>query len=159
MAQIMDAILKTFSLEFIDLPMILVGAILFYTFWKAATKLFFNDFISLFEARDAATTGAEQTAVDMLETAQRINNELDSQVFEARMLALEKKNQIVAKAKAQANNIIEEAEGKAQETLRSVKWGLMQNIDQLRAETLKEAESLSDLVVEKIITQTTASRN
>lgn len=147
----MDEILKTLNLTPDETPMIFVGALLFFLFWKVAAKTFIADFVRLGNLRESLTTGANELARQQLELASTISGEVEAELLKARIDALSKKGIIINRAQGEAHKIVQRAEDEAQEFLRNTRWQLMQQSEQIRAEAMKEGDALVDLVVSKVL--------
>ena len=145
-----QGLLKTFDLEPYDLPMILVGAALFYIFWKVMDRAVFSPFLALHEAREAATEGSVGTANNLNKEADEIAAQYDEQFTEARVSAMQVKLSAVSKAKDEANKITKQASETADAALDRSRAELTTRIESLKAQTMREAAGLSGDIVEKL---------
>lgn len=146
----MPGVEKTFSLSDTDIVMILVCSFLFIMLWAALEKVLFAPFLSLVEAREGATVGAEERAVSYKTQAQELRIKYESLIYAARVEAMERKLTRISQAKTEASRIIERAEDEAQEALRKVRWDLVTNMKTIRAEALREAETLSGALLKRL---------
>ncbi|MBN8548543.1 MAG: hypothetical protein J0M12_04430 [Deltaproteobacteria bacterium] len=146
----MESILKNFDLVPFDVVMIVVSAVLFVILWKTLGQALFAPYMSLLEAREAATVGAEDTAKSDLERAEALTAQYEEQLMAARVAAMEKKLAAINKAKAEASGIVEKSEGAAQELLRSVRWEMAKKLDELRGQAFGDTDKLADMIVERV---------
>jgi F0F1-type ATP synthase membrane subunit b/b' len=146
----MVEILKKFSLEPLDIPMILISALLFVALWKILDKKLFSPYLALLDARDSLTTGAADSARELLQKAETLTNEYNGRIVQTRVEAMKLKLEAVNAAKAEAQSITEQAEGEAQELIRNARWETAQKITALREEAFREADRMADAIVQKL---------
>jgi len=146
----MDTLLKFLSLDPRDALMIPVGTVLFFLLWKTLERKLFRPFLALIEAREAATSGAVETAQAKRVEAQEKSASYDRQLTEARISAMRGKLSALSAAKTEAAKIVEQAEGQAQQVLSEGRAAVTRDVQSLRAETLGSVDSLSQMIVERI---------
>lgn len=146
----MRELLKTFDLVPFDLLMIGIGATLFVIYWKALSKVLFDPFMKLLESREASTEGAVDEAAEIKNRAAALSNTYNEKISAVRITSMEERLKKTGEARKKAQEIIDKAEGHAQEQVRKVRWEIQQNISTLREDALKNSESLASLVVSRI---------
>ena len=144
-------ILKNFDLVPFDVLMIGVGAALFVVLWRVLARVFFIPYLTLVEAREQATSGADLAAGDMRKRAEQIRRNYENRITAARVEAVKEKLDAVQAAKREAARILDKAEGQAQETLRSARWDMGRKIGELRTEILREADRIAGQIVDKLM--------
>lgn len=147
----MVEILKTLSLEPIDVPMIAVCAVLFLVLWKSLNKTLFAPHLALIETRERLTTGASTAAQEIKNKADQILSGYNSKIMNARVDAMQRKLEVLAAAKAEGAKIFDSAEAEAQELLRKSRWDTAQKLETLKSESFKDAEKMADAIVAKLI--------
>lgn len=150
MAMDLSATLKIFDLEPNDLPMIALGAVMVLVLINLLKGSLFKPYLALIEAREAATSGAQNAAEATLKEARAKNDEYSSKLMSGRVAAMQKKLARVSEARAQAAKVVESAESEAQEIVRKVRWDLGQQVDSLRATSFKEAEAMAATISAKL---------
>lgn len=146
----LSATLKIFDLETADLPMIGLGALMVLLLINLLKGSLFKPYLSLLEAREAATGGAEHAAEATLKEARAKNEEYGAKLMAARVAAMQKKLAQVSEARVQGAKIIESAEADGQEIVRKVRWDLAQQVDSLRASTFKDADVMAASIATKL---------
>lgn len=146
----MESFLKNFDLVPLDLAMILVCALLFVCLWRALGAVLFNPYIRLIEARERATIGATEGANSDRQKAENLMQQYEQQLMNARIAAVQAKLAVVDNAKAQAGQIIEKAEAKAQEEVRSVRWELASQKDSIKSKSLAQVQALADVILTRV---------
>ncbi len=133
-----------------DLIFIPIGSFLFFVFWKLMENAVFDPFLALHEAREAATEGSQELALEKLAEATRLENEAEDQINLARRDAVQEKMSQVAEAKKQASLVITDAENQAmQNSERAIKEAA-DRITKLKADLETQAGQLAGDVVDKL---------
>jgi F-type H+-transporting ATPase subunit b len=146
----MENLLKNFDVVPFDVVMIIASAALFVVLYRTMGKFVFGPYLDLIESRERATIGAEGAAATEREQAQTIEKEYQDRLMAARVSAMEKKIANLNSAKAEADAVVEKAEGSAQELLRSVRWEMARQIDETRNKTHADVDSLAEMIVERV---------
>ena len=154
----MDAILATVGLDPIDGIMIPICAVIFAVFISAVWRALFLPLFQLAEAREAATSGAAQTATDALRKAEQLRKEHDRLINEARVKAVGLKLEKLTATRSQATALTQSAERAAAESLSKARAEMARTHDQLRRECATRADQLAEEIVKKILTPTGAVR-
>jgi len=130
--------------------MILLCAVLFFVLYRLLEAKLFHPFIGLVEARESATIGAEAIAEINSAEAIELVSRYELELTKARARLMEERMRLIGEAKRDASAIIEAADGKAQEEVRNVRWDLLNRREEMRRETLKQAQELADELVAKL---------
>ena len=146
----LSATLKIFDLVPGDLPMIGLGALMVLVLIGLLNNSLFKPYLSLLEAREAATAGAEHAAEATLKEARAKNEEYGAKLMAARVAAMQKKLARVSDARTQAAKLVESAEADGQEIVRKVRWDLAQQVDSLRSSTFKDADAMAVSIASKL---------
>ena len=146
----MENFLKNFDLTVLDAQMILVWGVLFVIFWQLMARTVFRPFITVVEARDAATTGASEGAQKIVQEAEALKLKAEDTIAEVRVNAMKEKLSELAKARAQAQQIVEEAEHKAQAQIAKSRLELSDKLSKLRGELESEANEMAKAIVSKV---------
>lgn len=142
--------LKVFDLTPQDGQMIVIGAVVFFLFWRIVAALVFKPFLALYEEREALTSGAAESSKHLLDEASAINARSEELVHNARVAAMSDKIQALTAAKKEAAKTAELAESEVQEMVRNARWEREQNTAQTRQKVLSDAETLAKDVVSKL---------
>lgn len=130
--------------------MIPVGALFFVVLWWIMGRFVFKPYLALIEAREAATTGAVDTSRETLARAAEIRASYDQKLGAARIDAVKQKLVAVAEAKKHAATVTENAERQAQAALKDGRGEISRDIEGVRTQSLRDADSLSNMIVDKI---------
>ena len=136
-----------------DLKMIPVGMLAFFLFWKAMEKFVFAPFLRLNIEREAITSGAMDTAQDLLAEAESIQQKYTDKINEARATAVKAKLDKLETARKEASEIIAQAENQAATIIESARSDLETNANKIRTDLLSEIESLANDIVQKLKTK------
>ena len=139
-----------FDLVRYDAGMILVGAVLFVVFWKALEKSLFGPYLKLIEQREAATSGAEQTAQEKIAKSDDLNRQYDSKLLEQRVTFMQAKLAALDRAKSEADQITGSASKAAQEKLSALRQEISAKVSQIKASSEREADALTEIIVQKV---------
>lgn len=154
----MEATLKLLDLVPFDVVMIVSCALLFLVFWLVMEKCFFIPYLSLLEAREKATLGAEESAESGMKKVENLKADYESKLMQVRVLAIERKIATLENAKREAAQMLEKAEGDAQEQVRTVRWDLANKMTQLRQQAQLQVASVAELICSKAKKPATALR-
>ena len=101
-------LLKLFSLDLLDLPLAILGAVLFFGLYRTLSSQLFKPYLAHIEAREAATEGALEQATANLNEAKKIEDEFAAKIFSARVAANGAREAVIAKSEKEATRIYEE---------------------------------------------------
>ena len=149
-----DSFLKvasdTFKLTTEDVYMIPVGAVLFFLFWRAMDRYLFAPHLALIEAREEATQGAESSASELIEEAEKLTGEFDTSLTEARVEGVQEKLEKISTAKTAAQNTLNSSTHKAQEQLSNASEKAASDLVKVREGLSGEVDQMAELLVEKL---------
>ena len=150
MEELYTEILKTFSLERMDVPMILIGLILFFALYKALEAKVFTPLLEHLERREHATVGAVETATLMRQKSAALRERYDQKMFEARVEANAKKLEMVNAAKAKASELQKSTELEVEKQVAAGRSSIEQELAACRARADHESHVLADLLSHKV---------
>ncbi|RMG44104.1 MAG: hypothetical protein D6719_02435 [Candidatus Dadabacteria bacterium] len=145
-----SGLLKSLDLTNRDITMIAIDGCVFVIFWGLMEHFVFAPYLRLTAARDAATSGAEDQADDLLAEAEKLLAEYSNQVNAVRVEAVRRKLSLLEQAKKEADKIIQEAGRQAQQELVEARAKLAEKIESLRKEALSSADEMVETAVSKI---------
>lgn len=146
----MESFLKNFDLTVLDAQMIVVWGVLFIVFWQIMARVVFQPLITVVEARDAATTGAEEGAHKLTQEAEALKVKAEDKLAEVRVSAMKEKLAELAKARTQAQQLVDEAEKTAQSQIARSRQELSDRLTKLRIELEQEANEMARSIVSKV---------
>lgn len=146
----MESFLKNFDLVPFDVVMICACALLFVVFWQVLSRVLWQPYLALVEARERATVGAQTGASDARARASELRQQFDEKIGNARIAAMEKKLSVLESAKKEAHLIVEKAEGDAQEHVRSVRWEIGSKMEDFQRRAASEVDGLAKIIVERV---------
>ena len=150
--QSIEKVLSVFDLTLLDGQMILVCAVLFVFFIAMAKRTLYGPFIALYEAREAATEGAETEAQAIHKKVATLTQDYERQLVDARVAAMAQKLEAIAKAKEHATKLTDEAEQAAQAGLTVARHSLESLRAKLRSDGASDADAMAQEIVQKILT-------
>ena len=130
--------------------MIIFSCVFFAVYWKFLDKKVFQPFLNLTEAREAATTGASEEALAIIEKADQVKSEYEEKLLVARKTAFELKQENAEKTKLEAAEIIAKAEQEAVEILKNSNKEMISSINKTKEELAGKAEALAEDIVAKV---------
>ncbi len=146
-----EKILQILDLTPLDVRMILIGTVIFFVFMKLLERTLFAPHMRLSDAREASTSGAAEAAQKMNREAEKIQAKYEEQIGIARKNAMNEKAALVGKARAEADRIVQAAEGEAEESIRQAKLEGAEYIENNRPSIQGQANDLSALIVSRIL--------
>lgn len=145
--------LKTLDITQADVVMIGCAAVGFCLLWVLMDKWFFTPYVKLFEKREKLTVGAEEDFKHKeIEIAEMLE-QYEVKTIQARGIAAREKAEIINKAKVEANAKIEAAKKVAQDATAIAKQNLAARRAELQNDARKEAESLAQQMIGKVLGQ------
>lgn len=145
-----SAILKFLNLVPRDIPMIAICSVLFLGFCKAMNVVFFAPYMKLLQKREEATVGSTDMAQQRVQDAEALNADNENKLLEARVAAMKEKLAVVDQAKRTAGEIVEKAEKEAEKLTQDARAQLQRQGSELKQQALREAQSMAELVVQKL---------
>jgi len=146
----LENVFKTFQLSTKDVYMIYCCAVCFTALWIALDRVFFQSYLKLLEAREAATLGAADAALKLEREAMQLTEEYETKISEARRQAAAAKTKSIVTAKADAGRIIQEAQAQARTMLAEARAKHSQELKRLLSESSSKVSELSKSVTVKL---------
>ena len=146
----MEALLKTFDLGPLDVPMIAVGGVLFFCLYLAMKNSVWIPFLKLIEAREAAIEGAKVSAAADLKAVAELQRVVEEKIHEVRILANVEKQRQIETAKRQVSTIVADAEAEAGKIIDTDRAEIARQISELKSEIEARTDELVSTVVEKL---------
>jgi len=145
----MKAFLENFDLVPLDVPMILLGAVLFFFFCKLFGKYVVSPYVRLVEIREAASEGAIEEASADLRAAAELQRDFDLKISQARAQAKVEKASILDAAKRDGAKLVDTADFQARQLLESERAALKQMVKDAQMALHGNEETLVSLVLKK----------
>ncbi len=134
-----------------EIPVVVGQSIIFLTNIFVVKKLFIDPYLKLRHKRLSATTGSQQNALQLVETAQKMNLGIDESLTKAYLETSSKKEQERTLANAKKTEIISEAEATLKKEMTQFKQELSQEIALKRSQLSSIIEKLTQDAVSKVI--------
>ncbi len=146
----MAEILKMFDLTPFDVVMIGVGVAFFFVLWAILERVLFAPFLQLLETREGMTSGSEALAQEKRGEVEKVSREYEARLQQARIEAMTSQAAIIQAAQQRAQQVVEKAEGEAQEHVRAVRWDAKKSYEEAQKLTRDQIESLASQLVGSI---------
>jgi F-type H+-transporting ATPase subunit b len=147
----MENLLKTLDLVPRDVIMIVLWAFLFYGFILLMRRFFFGPYLKLIEARESATEGTSADAAAKQAEAQRMLEEFENRILEARVALTKEKLESLSKAKQEVAASIESAESEAAAYILRNREEIARRMEALRRETFNDADKMAEDLAGKLL--------
>jgi F-type H+-transporting ATPase subunit b len=142
---------KLFDLKSEDIVFIGCAGVIFSLFWILMNKFFWKPYLELFDAREKATVGAEAEYRDVEEEASKVLEKYEELVMQARTQAMKKKLSQLGEAKQKAQKILDDAQTQSQNLLNEARKEILKEKESLMQGARHEAESLANILVNRIV--------
>jgi F0F1-type ATP synthase membrane subunit b/b' len=126
---------------------VILSAALFLFVWQVLGRGVFKPFFEVIEEREAKTSGSEDLAHRKRDELKRLNVELAVSLQEARLQGLTSRDELVQRAKLEAQTIRENAMASASEEIALAKVEIERLKLRAQGDLLTEIERISDLLV------------
>lgn len=144
MGDLYATLIKTFSLEPLDPPMIAVMAVLFFVFWKLLMeRQVFGPQLEILNDRISATEGLRGRAAATMREAAVLVEKYDARLSEVRAEAFGFKNAELGVARKEVSDIVAGAEAEAEKILAAAKAETIAFVAQARNAAKAEADGLA----------------
>ncbi len=140
---------ENFSLTNADIKMIPVGALLFFLFWVFCDKIIFKPYVQLVEARELATTGAEDLAKDTKLKTQELEKDIEKKLLEAKVRFTQEKMDKLNIAAGESKKALDSLNQQSQSMLLEERKKISEEVKAIRDSANAKAESLVAQIVEK----------
>jgi F-type H+-transporting ATPase subunit b len=147
--------LEFLQLEPMDVKLIPIGFILVSLLYFALSRAVFKPILAHVEAREDASTGAQEKAEQMQQKAQALKARYEDALFQARVEANRERAEIVARATAEAQAILSKAERDAQLELSRGRATIERDTVAAQARLEVEAAAVAETLVHQVDTQLT----
>ncbi|MEM7008840.1 MAG: ATP synthase F0 subunit B [Thermodesulfobacteriota bacterium] len=114
-------------------------------------KLVFKPFISLVDRRDKLTRGAIEEAHELEEKVKAIMEDYDAKLSEARSLAIEERNKLIAEGQNVAQEILGEARNETGALLDEAKVKLEAETKEIKEKIKSDIDSLAGEIATKVL--------
>ncbi len=148
-----NPLLQTVDLTNQDAVMILVGLAFMYILYFALARRVFAPLLEHIEHRESVTAGALHAADQMREKGRALRARYDEGLFQARLEANTKKNEILAAAKKVASETLAGAETAAASELQAGRAMIEKQIRDADARIELEAKDLAERLATKVDSQ------
>lgn len=136
-----------------DGVMILVGLIFIYMLYFTLSKKLFGPLLAHLEQREGVAIGALHTADQMRQKGRALRARYDEGLFQARLAANKKKNEVLVEAKKAATETIGAAEGAAAKELQAGRNAIEKQIRDAHGQIEGEAQVLAQKLASTVDTQ------
>ena len=150
-----NPILQIVDLTNQDAAMILVGLGFIYVLYFTLSKKVFAPLLEHLEHREGVTAGALHTADQMRQKGHALRARYDEGLFQARIEANRKKNEILAVAKKSASDTLGAAEAAAAAELQAGRAAIEKQIADASSRIEGEAKDLAERLASKVDAQLT----
>ena len=136
-----------------DAVMILVGLAFIYLLYFTLSKKLFGPLLAHLEHREGVTAGAVHTADQMRQKGRALRARYDEGLFQARLEANRKKNEILADAKKIATETVGSAEAAAAKELQAGRAAIANQIQEAQGRIESEAKDLAQKLASTVDAQ------
>ncbi len=149
----MDAALQFLNLTSADAVMIPVGFAFFLVFLFFFRRGFVEPYVTLVEAREAATSGAVDASVENAARAADLTQQFDRAISQAYAEGAQRKAAEVATAKAKADQVLQGAKNEAESILKNKRAELSRKLetDPDLKNMLSQTDNLVEAAVQKLL--------
>lgn len=125
----------------------IVFPLIFVAIWKLLEKVLFGPYIELFEAREAATSGAGATSTDQIQRAEKLEKQYEEELIQIRANAMSAKFATVQEATGKAAQTIGAAEDEAHRQQQEAREASARSLEDLREQAFRGADELVEGIV------------
>jgi F0F1-type ATP synthase membrane subunit b/b' len=133
-----------------------LSAALFVFVWIVIGGKLFKPYLELLIERERRTVGDQHRAIELRDEASQVNLKVESALREARVRGIAKRDDIVSKAKAEAQQLVTKAQNESQDRLERSRSELSVEVERAQREIEKEAGVLSDVVMKRVLSDGTS---
>ena len=138
------------SREHNDHLMIVIGGVLFLALWAFLERYIFAPYLSLFVARENATQGASSSAAELRTKTEKLVEDYEEEILQARTELMQQKLQKITAAKKEADQILGNADKEASSLLNNEREVLASQLSDLRRKIESEGDAMVEEVVRKL---------
>ena len=130
---------------------VLVQIASFLLFWFFLNKLVFTPFRRVIEEREQRTDGVKTETESLIEERARLQEEVESQIAQARAEGKNIKEAILQEALRTRERLLNQAQGNAAQVLQTARDEIQQEVQRVQGLIAKEAEAIAQQMAEKIL--------
>lgn len=123
--------------------------------WAILGNFVFKPYFALLEQREQRTTGDQKRASHFREETKKVQEKIDGELQAARLQGIQVRDERVAKARAEAQRIIDDAMGKAADELAKRRDGIAKLKAQARLDLSREVEIIAQELMKKVMSSQT----
>ncbi len=130
---------------------VLVQIASFLLFWFFLNKLVFTPFRRVIEEREQRTDGVKTETESLIEERARLQEEVESQIAQARAEGKNIKEAILQEALRTRERLLNQAQGNAAQVLQTARDEVQQEVQRVQGLIAKEAEAIAQQMAETIL--------
>jgi len=119
--------------------------------WAILNKILFKPFLALVEQREKRTEGLKAAAAALTAEAERLRADYESAIRQAGEEGAAAKEAILDEARKTREQLLGQARAEAAERLAAVRREIQTEMQQGRAEALRDAEEIARRMAEKVL--------
>ncbi len=130
---------------------VLVQIASFLLFWFFLNKLVFTPFRRVIEEREQRTDGVKTETESLIEERARLQEEVESQIAQARAEGKNIKEAILQEALRTRERLLNQAQGNAAQVLQTARDEVQQEVQRVQGLIAKEAVAIAQQMAETIL--------
>ncbi len=130
---------------------VLIQIASFILFWVFLNRLVFTPFRRVIEEREQRTDGVKTETESLIEERRRLQEEVESQIAQARAEGKNIKEAILQEALRTRETLLSQAQGNAAKVLQTARKDIQQEVQRVQGLIAKEAEAIAQQMTEKIL--------
>ena len=119
--------------------------------WAILNKILFKPFLRLVEEREKRTEGLKAAAAALTAEAERLRADYESAIRQANDEGAAAKDALLEEERRTREQLLAESRAQAAERIAAVREEIKKEMDQGRAQALKEAEEIARQMAEKVL--------
>lgn len=128
---------------------------LFILLWIVLGNIFFKPFFGLLEEREARTSGAEKKAIELQKQTRETEISVENSLRDSRKAGMDQRDAQVARAKADAQTVVQAAADKTAGKLEAARDQIRQTTAKVERELESEVDGLAGLVFTQVLGEDT----
>jgi F0F1-type ATP synthase membrane subunit b/b' len=149
------SILGAVSLTPEDGKMIVVGTVLIFGLYFTLRRKLFAPLLEHVEQREGVTVGALHAADQMRQKSEALRARYDESLFQARVEANRERGEIISKAQAEAQALVDNAEADAAQELQVGRAAIERQMAEAQSKADAEVQALAETLVSRVDAQLT----
>ena len=151
----LESALSAVSLTLEDGRMIVFGTVLIFVLYRTLARTLFAPFLEHVEYREGVTAGSLFSADQMRQKATALRHRYDEALFQARVEANREKAEIIARATAEGQALIDRAEAQASEELAAGRALIERQVLAAQNRSEEEVRALAETLASRVDAQLT----